>query len=129
MNAQVHAMTTVANSLYAGETFVSAGGMQAHHVARWNGHGWSALGSGLSRGIFDASVYAMVGSGGDLYVGGFFSAAGGNPATNVAKWDGNQCAPAGLGLNEVFALAFAGTNLYAASTSSGEMGPINDIFR
>src|SRR5260221_14760739 len=43
--------------------------------------------------VFDA------GSGPALYVGGFFTSAGGAPANNIAKWNGSAWAPLGGGLS------------------------------
>jgi hypothetical protein len=49
-------------------------------VAEWDGSAWSALGSGL-----DFWVNALAVSGSDLYVGGYFTTAGGSSALRVAK--------------------------------------------
>ena len=46
--------------------------------------------------------------------GGDFGAAGGVPAHNIAKWDGNAWSPVATGINgSISALAVIGTNLYA----------------
>ena len=73
-------------ALYAGGSFLAAGGVPASSIARWNGTAWSALGSGTG-----GTVLALVGfdDGGDgdadLYVGGSFSS---NPGPYVAEWHG-----------------------------------------
>lgn len=67
------------------------------------------------------------GSGAALYVGGFFTSAGGAPASRVAKWDGENWAALGSGTdNAVLALTSfddgSGPALYAAgifSTAGG----------
>lgn len=56
-----------------------------------------------------------------MYVGGYFSKAGGDPGDNIAKWDGTQWSEVGGGLNpsNVMALQVYKGELYAA-------GQIND---
>jgi len=52
--------------------------------------------------------------GGDLYVGGCFSTAGGTSATNLAKWNGSAWSALGSGPDgPVSALAVSGSDLYA----------------
>ncbi|MCB9298216.1 MAG: hypothetical protein H6559_34635 [Lewinellaceae bacterium] len=71
--------------------------------------GWNALGSGLN-----LTVFAIAISGSDVYVGGSFTSAGGNPNANyVARWDGNAWNALGSGLNAtVYALAVSGSDVY-----------------
>src|SRR5439155_6605023 len=50
----------------------------ANHVARWDGSGWWALGSGV-----DNSVYALaIDPQGEVYAGGYFTSAGGRAANH-----------------------------------------------
>ena len=45
--------------------------------------------------------------------GGLFSQAGGNPANNIAKWDGTSWSALGSGVNsQVNAIALSGTDIY-----------------
>lgn len=91
-------------ALYVGGTFTSAGGVPATHIARWDGSSWSAVGGGVSRpgSVGSPNVRAMVvyddGTGPALFVLGDFSLAGGNPANNIAKWDGSNWSPLGSGI-------------------------------
>ncbi|MDW8186113.1 MAG: hypothetical protein RMM07_12760, partial [Anaerolineae bacterium] len=51
--------------------------------------GWHPLGSSVY-GALESSVYAIAVSGTDVYVGGSFTDAGGNPdADYIARWDAN----------------------------------------
>jgi hypothetical protein len=53
-------------------------------------------------------------SGTDVYAGGWFSTAGGVPASCIAKWNGSAWSALGSGMNDgVYALAVSGTDLYA----------------
>jgi hypothetical protein len=66
----------------------------------------------------NSTVSALAVSGTNLYAGGTFSAAGGNVANSIAKWDGSSWSalgrPSGLGLNSVVnALAISQTDVYA----------------
>jgi trimeric autotransporter adhesin len=92
----VRAVTALLNGdvVVAGE-FTSAGGVAASNIARWDGTGWHALGTG-----FDGPVNALVTlDNGDLIAGGFFANAGGQAAANIARWDGVQWQPLGPGLD------------------------------
>jgi hypothetical protein len=119
-------------ALYAGGYFMSAGGVPAANLARWNGSSWSALGAGL-----DSVVYALAvfddGSGPALYAGGLFDNAGGAPASHVARWNGSGWSQPGSGTTgtvhalTVFDLG-GGPRLYAGGefhTAGG--GPANFV--
>jgi len=88
-----NALAVHQGDLYAGGTFMSAGGVTALRVARWDGTSWSALGTGANPGL-DGDVKALTSFAGDLIVGGQFSTAGnigGSPtvlASNIARFDG-----------------------------------------
>lgn len=78
-------------ALYVGGDFSTAGGVTANGIARWDGSEWSALSGPFGTGT-DSQVWWIEvhddGNGEALYVGGWFSSAGGVPANNIAKWDG-----------------------------------------
>jgi hypothetical protein len=113
-------------ALYAGGSFTTAGGVPMSGIARWDGGAWSALAGPAGNGV-DGSVYALAvyddGTGPALHAGGGFGVAGGQPASNLARWDGEWSAPsplAGAGMDDgggVYALAVyddgGGTELYA----------------
>ena len=89
-----------AGGIYAGGVFTAAGGTLANRVARWDGTGWSALGTGTadpvehSIGVVDALVTDRAGT---LYAGGSFTVAGGVSVNHVAKWDGAAWSALGAG--------------------------------
>jgi hypothetical protein len=94
-------------ALYAGGQFSRAGNINAvHNVAKWEGGStWSRLDEGLECdfcGLHDPMVCAMEvfddGTGPALYVLGRFNEAGGEPADNIAKWDGEAWTEVGGGL-------------------------------
>ncbi len=105
------------NTLYAGGSFTTAGGVSASYIAQWNGSSWSALGSGMN-GI----VEALAVSGSTLYAGGLFSMAGSVPANGIAQWDGSSWSPLGSGVSvamtpgEVNALVVSGGTLYVGGS-------------
>lgn len=91
-------------ALYAGGRFTHAGGVSADHIAKWDGANWSPLGAGVTgTGLVTVSALAVFddGTGPALYAAGFFNSAGGNPAANVARWDGSAWTPLGLGIPQV----------------------------
>jgi hypothetical protein len=55
-------------------------------VAKWDGTNWSYLGNGLGHYFGELETYALASSGSELFVGGAFRMAGGNPSTNIALW-------------------------------------------
>ncbi len=83
-DAGIHALAVYddgsGEALFAGGDFVTAGGVGASHVARWDGTGWAPLGTGRSYGIYALTVYDD-GSGDKLVAGGDSAAAG---------WDGTS---------------------------------------
>ena len=102
-------------NLYIGGNFTIVGDIFANHIAKWNGSGWSALGSGV-----DGQVNALAVSGSNLYVGGYFTNAGRITANGIAKWDGNNWSAMGSGMGKaylgtpaVYALAASGSNVFA----------------
>ena len=86
-------------------------------IARWDGASWRRMGDGV-----DAEVHAIAVVGGDVYVGGEFSTAGGTPAARLARWDGTDWSEVAGGVSHsqswapvaVRALASDGSKLYVA---------------
>jgi len=117
-------------ALYVAGTFTSAGGVAANRVARWNGTGWSALGSGLGGGTspsVDALAVFDDGSGPKLYAGGKFTTSGSTSVKYVGRWNGTAWSQVGAGLaSQVLALAAFdagnGPALYAGGTFTSANG-------
>ncbi|MCB9898891.1 MAG: hypothetical protein H6825_12880 [Planctomycetes bacterium] len=107
-------------ALFLGGTFTVAGSAAAAGVARWDGESWTALGDGLGDGGYAYAVTVFDdGTGPSLYVGGLFDSAGGQPAANIARWDGSAWSPLGDGVDgRVWDLAVhddgSGPRLFAA---------------
>ena len=69
---------------------------------------WSNVGSGMN-----GYVLALTEYNGNLYAGGAFNTAGGNPANNIAMWNGSSWSAVGAGVNNtVHALTVFNGNLY-----------------
>ncbi len=114
----IYALAVFAGDLHVGGQFAEVGGQPTNAIARWNGSRWSTLGTGLSNGLNGVEVRAFAISGGALYVGGRFNEAGGQPANNVARWNGSSWSSLGTGVGDEFsgvvrALAVIGGDLYA----------------
>lgn len=89
-------------ALFAAGKFSTAGGQPAAGVAKWDGQQWSALGEGLTGigpGFMDLEIFDD-GTGPALFVGGRFTTAGGQPANNIAKWDGSSWSTLGSGITD-----------------------------
>ncbi|MBN1812309.1 MAG: cadherin-like beta sandwich domain-containing protein, partial [Anaerolineae bacterium] len=93
-------------------------------IAKWDGSGWSALGTGTN-----GEVYAIAVSGSDVCVGGWFTGAGGVPNTNyIAKWDGSAWSALGTGTNgEVDAIAVSGSDVYVGGSFTSAGGVPNTV--
>ena len=117
---------SISSTLYAGSFSIEASKI-VKAVAVKSGHAdspiattwydlywWQPLTSESGNGV-NSDVYALAYSNGCLYAGGYFDAAGGSPANNIAKWDGTTWSPLGSGLNgPPSGLAVDGSgNLYA----------------
>jgi len=77
--------------LVAGGAFTAAGGVSASNIARWDGNEWQPIGSGMNDWVLALTTYDPDGSGDmpqQLIAGGYFTAAGGNSANRIARWDG-----------------------------------------
>ncbi len=112
-SSSVSALVGFGGSIYAGGAFsfvTNSGGVtvSASRMARWNGSSWSSVGAGVNN-----AVYALVGSGSDLFAGGSFTVAGGVGANYIAKWNGVNWSNLWTGINSlVYSTAVAGSNIY-----------------
>lgn len=75
--------------------FVRAGGVTVNHVARWDGHAWSALGDGLlgPPGSPNTQVPALVRTREGWVAAGEFARSGDRPVVGLARWDGAAWQP------------------------------------
>ena len=125
VNDTVEALAVSGNNVYVGGRFNQAGGATtANRVARFDTTTltWASLGNGAANGVSN-SVFALAVSGSSLYVGGFFSQAGGAAALRVARFDTTTQTWASLGTgaangvsSAVVALVVSGTDLYVGGS-------------
>jgi hypothetical protein len=122
VDGQVFGLALSGSDLYAGGAFMKAGGIDAKSIAKWSGSSWSALGSGIGLSFFGSvfgssfvsfgSLYALALSGSDLYVGGYFTSAGGKAAGYIAKSRIGSTATSVLAANSVASIEFSGVTGY-----------------
>ena len=93
-------------ALYAGGDFTTAGGVEVHGVATWDGTAWSRVTGSTGAGLLGQVLALEVwddGGGPALYAGGDFATAGGVTVNGIAKWNGTAWSPlsgpAGTGTN------------------------------
>jgi hypothetical protein len=113
----VNALHFSGNDLYVGGKFELAGGQFAKNIARWNGNGWSALGQGISGEDENDRVRSLAFFRGELYAAGSFNMAGGQPANNIARWNGSTWSTLGSGSSNgvsslVYTMAVAENEIY-----------------
>ncbi len=116
----VNALVVYNGELVAGGRWVSAGGVSAPGLARWNGVNWRSVGpagTGVTGG--NRMVNAMASYQGNLYIGGDFSAIAGTTVANIACWNGAGWSGLGGGVNgEVFSIAGHHDELVAGGSFS-----------
>ena len=122
------ALSTYGSQLCVGGMFATAGGVSGTSaIALWSGSAWSKLGNGLNNTVMSLATFDdLSGSGTELYVGGYFSAAINGPtAVKIARWNGAWSAvgsgmrptqPGDTGPRGVFALCD-----YHALNPSGDL--------
>jgi hypothetical protein len=86
-------------ALYAGGQFITAGGVVAKRVAKWDGSSWTALAAGMDNSVFALATFDD-GNGAALYAGGEFLNSGAVPVFRIAKWDGSAWSALGVGAND-----------------------------
>jgi hypothetical protein len=112
----VWALTFYRGDLYVGGQFLSAGGVAARNIARWNGTAFSPVGGGVAGGL--ERVSALAATNGRLFVGGDFTLAGEAAARQLAVWDGARWQPADIRTSEsVRAIASGDGAIYVAGGS------------
>jgi hypothetical protein len=71
------------NNLFLAGQFTLIGSSSISYSAKWNGIGWSGLGTGIN----NFGQVAKTDLDGNVYFGGIFTSAGGISSNLVAKWD------------------------------------------
>jgi trimeric autotransporter adhesin len=118
-NGSVSAILVDGSDVYVGGTFTNAGGAPAKAIAKWNGSGWSPLGTGMV-GSSLASIRSMAKIGTYLYVGGVFTNAGGVITRTVARWNGSSWESLGSGVGN--------ENVPGAASGSAMAAQGNDLY-
>lgn len=95
-----HFMAVYGGDLIVAGRFYEAGGVDANHIARWDGAAWHAMGEGVAGTAF-TDILSLQEYNGSLIVGGSFSEAGGISAPNIASWDGSSWTAFGSGMNSI----------------------------
>lgn len=123
MNGVAYRTIASGGKLYLGGSFTVVGALWANEIAAWDGTRWSALAaSGHQEGV-QSSVTALATDGTNLYAGGFFAFAGQTNASFIARFDGANWQPLGIGLNaQVLALAVTNHLVYAGGYFTGTAG-------
>jgi hypothetical protein len=113
VDSLVGALAVYRGDLIAGGNFLWADTLAVHHIARWDGTKWNALGMGVGGDLPISGVMALAGYHGFLIAGGLFTEAGGKPAHYIAAWDGVGWTTLGSGVDSIAnALTVEGDDLF-----------------
>ena len=118
------------HDLFAYGRFLTIDGNTIPGVARWDGTGWVALGSGLNptgSSIRTRAVAFDDGAGTKLFVSGTFNNAGGTPSVRgMAYWNGATWTDASAGLNSttLYDLFIADGALFAMQNLAAANAPV-----
>ncbi len=106
--------------LWVAGSFTGGGAVLSRNLIRWTGDAWAALGQGVGYSSIPGRVEALTAaSGGQVYAGGLFDHVAGQPASNIAMWDGSRWHSLGAGVNgEVRALAAYDSLVYVGGVFS-----------
>ncbi len=137
INGLVDEILAVGDYLYVGGGFSKVdSSVFANRIARYNliTKKWSALGEGVNNGV-NGSVKTLAYYGEDLYLGGLFTMAGGQPANHIAKWNATTQTWTSLGSGVeysssviVSAILVNGEDVYVGGTFKSAGGvPVNYI--
>ena len=113
-------------ALYVGGPFTQIGGINANHIARFDGEHWSNVGEAFNSTVEALAVYDD-GNGPALYAAGSFTSIGAASIQRFAKWNGSTwSAPPGGTFNQ------GPNNLYVSDAPTGQprlyaSGPFSTI--
>jgi hypothetical protein len=98
---QVKAIAIDGKNVYVGGRFVTAGGIAARQVARWDGSVWSDMAGGIDYPFHfsSPSINTLAVKDGQLYAGGNFASIGGVATMMVSRWDGSAWNQVSGGVN------------------------------
>jgi len=117
-NNAVLALASRDNRIYVGGDFTRVGSTDAPHIAFWDTDSqlWFPIGGGVG-GHFTPYVSSIAFRGRDMYVGGYFSLAGSDSASNIVHWDGYSWSALGSGVDgTVRALIVTSDDIHASGS-------------
>jgi len=109
---QVGALQEYNGELYASGSFMTAGGLNAQRIAKWDGTSWDSLNV-----IFGGTGWISVGAftiyDSSLIISGTFTTVNGDTVNNIVQWNGTNWFNLGGGLTGVINLLVFNNELYA----------------
>lgn len=115
----ISALAEYQGDLIAAGNFHRAGDVTMNNIARWDGTSWHSMGTGIGADADCSWVAQAIPFQGRLVAMGRFDMAGGQPAQNIAQWDGESWSPLGDGL--------AGYEANMAIQFEGELVVVGDF--
>ncbi len=115
---------TFQGNLYATGNFANYN-ESIHQIAKWDGVKWQSVGGGFLGGTDWGNCFEIYNN--ELYVGGVFSKADGNPGNGIARWDGSAWYDVGGGISccggaQIVNMLVFNSSLYAVGTFTNMSG-------
>jgi trimeric autotransporter adhesin len=119
----VSCMATDGSNLYVAGAFQLLPNFDTvNNIMKWTGSTWATLGKGLEPGHYGVTdVFGIAALGTDIYAAGIFDFAGGNPAHQVARWNGTRWDSLSTGADvdgQCYAVSSIGGNIYVGGSFS-----------
>jgi len=115
-------VVATSTNVFVGGTFASANGVTVNGITSWDGAQWNPIGTpGRMNGV-GGFVFALATDETNWFAGGIFNYAGLVTASNIARFDGTNWHPMGIGVypsggtTSVNAIATSNNNVYVGGS-------------
>ncbi len=125
-DGNIEALAVFDGQLYVGGNFPKIGSVPINSVARWTGHTWEALGSGLTGtpSMPTGYVHTLEAFGGMLFIGGSFIPVATGVRTHCIAWNGAALVTAFSPNTPIEDFTVYGSHLYCGTDHIGSSGGV-----
>lgn len=118
-------LSVINDELYVCGRFITAGGISANGIAKWNGTSWLSVHDFPFFDLDGDVITDCIIYNDELYVAGSFNGGSSNGMLGITKWNGSNWVGVGsVGVGQTTCLAVYQGKLYAAGVFNASMNPI-----